>query len=95
MTPAKLVLTPLVVALAWFIHDSALGFQQLESENQIAELTDANFGAWRDWIRAKESELVWQDLPWVNSFHQGLQRAAAENKPLLLWAMNGHPMGCT
>ena len=62
---------------------------------QESELTDTNFAKWRDRIKAKESELRWQDLPWLTSFHEGLHQAAAKDKPLVLWVMNGHPLGCT
>jgi len=62
---------------------------------QEPALTDANFGNWQERLKAKESELVWQNLPWLTSFHEGLMQAAKEDKPLLLWVMNGHPLGCT
>ena len=63
--------------------------------SQLNDLTDTNFSEWRDLIRTKDSELLWQQLPWAPSFHAGLAQAAELNKPLLLWVMNGHPMGCT
>lgn len=56
---------------------------------------ETSFEAWRDVIRAAPGELEWQDLPWETSYHAGLVAAAEGEKPLLLWAMNGHPMGCT
>jgi hypothetical protein len=63
--------------------------------NMTSQLNEANFSSWRDLIRTGDSELVWQQLPWTPSFHDGLAQAAKLNKPLLLWVMNGHPMGCT
>lgn len=41
------------------------------------------------------SELRWEEIPWVPRFHEGLELAGAEGKPVLLWVMNGHPLGCT
>ena len=76
-------------------YDDGFGFQKPEPAGQAELLTEASFPTWRDRIRATESELVWQNLPWATSYHEGLRRAAAEDKPLLLWVMNGHPMGCT
>ena len=58
-------------------------------------LDASNYQAWRDLIRTSDKELAWQQLPWVASFHSGLSEAARKDKPLLLWVMNGHPMGCT
>ncbi len=76
-------------------HETAFGFQETKSADQTAALADANFDTWRNYIRAKESELVWQELPWETTYRDGLLRASADEKPLLLWVMNGHPMGCT
>jgi hypothetical protein len=61
----------------------------------VASLTPENLAAWRDHIRATGDEQAWAGLPWLMTLHDGLQAAAAANKPLLLWTMNGHPFGCT
>ncbi len=62
---------------------------------QQYELTSGNFSSWCDRIQTKDSQMRWADLPWLTSFHEGLLEASKENKPLLLWVMNGHPHGCT
>jgi len=58
-------------------------------------LDDAGFATWRDRIRITDAELAWEQLPWYVTYNEGLQRAGVEGKPLLLWVMNGHPLGCT
>lgn len=58
-------------------------------------LDDASFAAWRDHIRASPEDRSWADLPWQTTFHDGLVEAREQGRPLLLWAMNGHPLGCT
>ena len=68
---------------------------QGETTDRDVGLSDADFTALRDRIRARESELSWAELPWLTSYHAGLQKAAEEVRPLLLWVMNGHPLGCT
>lgn len=40
-------------------------------------------------------EQKWTQIPWLTSLWQARQRAAAEGKPILLWEMDGHPLGCT
>lgn len=50
---------------------------------------------WRTLITPKPEERAWEQIPWLPTFHQGLEQASAEGKPLLLWLMNGHPLGCT
>ncbi len=76
-------------------NSAGFGCQQVETAFQESALADTNFAMWRDRIRAKESELLWKDLPWLTSYYEGLHQAAAEGKPLLLWVMNGHPLSCT
>ena len=96
MTERKLVFVILCCCTSVVLCcDTGLGFQNPDRADQAASLNGENFSEWRDRIRATESELVWQNLPWATSYHEGLRQAAAKNKPLLLWVMNGHPMGCT
>ena len=58
-------------------------------------LTEKNYNVWRDYIKPTDSELLWRNIPWKNSFRAGMIEANVQNKPLLLWVMNGHPLGCT
>jgi hypothetical protein len=51
--------------------------------------------AWRDHLRPCDAERAWERIGWHASFADGLRAANAERKPLLLWIMNGHPLGCT
>jgi hypothetical protein len=46
-------------------------------------------------IKPGPSEDPWDQIPWLTSLWQARQRAAAEGKPILLWEMDGHPLGCT
>jgi len=50
---------------------------------------------WRDHILPTEVERAWTTVPWIPSLAEGLRFPDAASKPLLLWAMNGHPLGCT
>ncbi|HTF89671.1 MAG TPA: hypothetical protein VK843_14750 [Planctomycetota bacterium] len=62
---------------------------------QVPELTESNFAQWRDTIRPKASELTFEDCDWKPTFWEAVVQAQAQGKPILLWAMNGHPMACT
>jgi hypothetical protein len=64
-------------------------------ESNSIHLDDSTYMSWRDHLLPQPSELKWQEISWLNSFHAGLVEANQIGKPLLLWAMNGHPMGCT
>ncbi len=59
------------------------------------ELTEDTARLWRDHILAPDEELEWEKIPWHPSFLTGLREAARLEKPVLLWVMNGHPLGCT
>jgi hypothetical protein len=37
----------------------------------------------------------WKTIPWKISLLEAQQEAARQQKPLFIWAMDGHPMGCT
>jgi hypothetical protein len=58
-----------------------------------------------DWKDAKFQELhqslqprpdeLWRTIPWKTSVLDAQQAAVKENKPIFIWAMDGHPLGCT
>lgn len=51
--------------------------------------------AWRAYLAPQGSELAWESLPWLSSYADGVLAAQEQRRPLLLWVMNGHPLGCT
>jgi hypothetical protein len=59
------------------------------------DLTDANYAKWRDYLLPAEKDLAYKAIPWRASFWDAVVDAQAKDKPILLWAMNGHPLGCT
>ncbi len=56
------------------------------------ELTEETYSKWRDFILPTPEELRWQQIPWRRSWTEALCEAQAKDKPILLWAMNGHPL---
>ncbi len=59
------------------------------------ELTPQNFSAWRDFILPTQQELDFLKIPWRMTFKEGILDARELDLPILLWTMNGHPLGCT
>jgi hypothetical protein len=53
------------------------------------------FGKLHALIKPKASEESWTKIPWLTSLWEARLRAAADGKPILLWEMDGHPLGCT
>ena len=59
------------------------------------DLTKENYQLWRDHILPESNEMAWTEIPWLTTFKDGILAADDAGKPLLLWTMNGHPLGCT
>jgi hypothetical protein len=56
---------------------------------------NAAFARQRDAIRPTAEELGWQAVGWQTQLRAAVAAANREQKPVLLWAMNGHPCGQT
>lgn len=41
------------------------------------------------------NEAHWKQIPWMTSLWKARQRAASESRPMLLWCMDGSPLGST
>ena len=67
----------------------------MPSKTGTSELTEENFDRLMKHIRPTEKESRWQEIPWRNTFWDAVQEANRAEKPILLWGMNGHPLGCT
>jgi hypothetical protein len=46
-------------------------------------------------IKPDRGEDAWAKIPWMTDLWQARQMAAKLGKPILLWEMDGHPLGCT
>ena len=66
-----------------------------ETPPRPAALSVQTLPAWRDLIAPTADELRWREIPWRASFWQAVVDAQEARRPVLLWTMNGHPMGCT
>ncbi len=66
------------------------------SENlaTAAELTDAEFERLHKLLRPAPDE-AWRTIPWKIALLDAQRNAVEENKPIFIWAMDGHPLGCT
>jgi hypothetical protein len=59
------------------------------------ELDAATYAEWRDYVLPKPDELAWTAIPWRSTLWTGVGDAHEARRPIVLWAMNGHPQGCT
>ena len=58
-------------------------------------LNDQTFSRWRDHIHPKPAEVGWEEVPWRATLWDAVAEARKREKPVLLCAMNGHPLACT
>jgi hypothetical protein len=54
-----------------------------------------NYEAVRDHVLPRADEQDWLAVPWRSAFFDAVLEARESERPILLWAMNGHPLGCT
>ena len=60
------------------------------------KLSDKNLAALHELIQPKPEEMIWKDsIPWRTDLWEARREAAAAGKPIYLWEMDGHPLGCT
>ena len=45
-------------------------------------------------IKPQADEDKFMQIPWQTSLWEARKKAAAEGKPILLWEMDGNPLGC-
>ena len=57
-------------------------------------LGDAEFRQLHAALQPKADE-PWRTIPWKISLLDAQRVAAETKKPLFIWAMDGHPLGCT
>ena len=46
-------------------------------------------------IAPAPGEQAWLQIPWETDLAAARRKAVAQNKPVFLWEMDGHPLGCT
>ena len=58
------------------------------------ELSPDTFSDLFEICRPRSNEERWTQINWIGELWEGRQMAARQKKPLFIWAMNGHPLGC-
>ena len=57
-----------------------------------AELNEETYRVWREHVLPRSWELNYQKIGWRTSFWEAIVEANEKDKPILMWAMNGHPL---
>lgn len=46
-------------------------------------------------VCSQPDDALWRSIPWNISLIKGQNLAAERKQPIFIWAMDGHPLGCT
>lgn len=77
---------PLALSLALSMQGPLGSFPALDAESFEAVVAH---------VLPSEAELEWRTIPWRPTLRQGVLDGIELERPVLLWAMNGHPLGST
>jgi hypothetical protein len=83
----KFVSRFLALGLAWLAAGQSAPAAEPIRPEQVAQLQAL--------IKPGRGEDRWAAIPWLTDLWQARQLAARQGKPILLWEMDGHPLGCT
>jgi hypothetical protein len=62
---------------------------------QLPELNSQTIDAYRLAIEPTKTETAFLSIGWYSQLRQAVSKAFQSDKPLLIYLMNGHPLGCT
>lgn len=62
---------------------------------QAVEPNAQNYKEWLKFIQPDAREQAYKEIDWRNKFDTAITEAKELGRPILLWTMNGHPLGCT
>ena len=79
---------------SWFALATALLICQAARAAEPAPLDQDQFNKLLSVIKPDPHTEKWQQIPWRSNLWEARQQAARAGKPILLWEMDGHPLGC-
>ncbi len=64
------------------------------SKNPPPKLDESTFDKLFELCKPCTEKEAWTEVAWIGEFWTGRQQAARLGKPMFIFAMNGHPLGC-
>jgi len=64
------------------------------SPGQAQSLTQERFRELHQELQPSADD-PWRTIPWKTSLLEAQQQACKTKQPIFIWAMDGHPLGCT
>ncbi|MCH7904351.1 MAG: hypothetical protein IH944_07255 [Armatimonadetes bacterium] len=83
--------------LVYLLIASAIGSASASAQVNVrsSELNEATFSKIRAAILLNPSAAQWETIPWQPELGPAITEARKQDKPILLWMMNGNPVGMT
>ena len=67
----------------------------LEKITASTKLTEGSYSNVRNSVLTRPPNELWTDISWRPNLAESIREAREQDKPILLWMMNGHPCGMT
>ncbi len=77
-----------------YFHLSVLGAAAFGVRAYAQTAKQTPFEALHTLIRPQPDEEKWAQIPWLTDLWQARKVAYEQGKPIFLWEMDGHPLGC-
>lgn len=75
-------------------QEKAVQQKAAQQEPASSVLDDARFAELAQLLTPAD-DVMWRRIPWRIELLTAQQEAVRVDKPLFVWAMDGHPLGCT
>ena len=72
---------------------ASIGWMPLPCDDQKT-LSEQQFQQLHRQLQAP-ADAPWRTIPWKISLLDAQRAAIDQHKPIFIWAMDGHPLGCT
>ena len=72
---------------------TSAGLSQDEKLDALDGLSEQDFSRLHAELQPRNK--TWKTIPWKTSLLDAQRLAVEQKKPILIWAMDGHPLGCT
>ncbi|MGJ8725811.1 MAG: hypothetical protein ACSHYB_14725 [Roseibacillus sp.] len=79
----------------WLLLVGVLFGKESGEKWEVPEVDAENLSKWQEFIFPKGDELAWRQIRWHRELEFAAEEARELGRPVLLWAMNGHPAGET
>ena len=76
---------------------TAIGVSSITAQSSVhtMELKESNYDQIRKTILINPGAAKWETIPWQPELGPAITEARKQDKPILLWMMNGNPVGMT